>query len=227
MVTRKTAVRVVAGLAVLILVGVTALAGGNKSGFATINNGKMTVSLNSPSYVYTAPDPDEANLTKIFSNLGPEGNVYQCCIGWTISAPGSPVGAQQWVAHAFTPAKDSTVVKIKVGVGYVTGTNGVVLAIAKDNNNFPGGFLKSWTKLGVLPVFGSCCDLVKAKDVAGIPLTGGKQYWVVVKLNAKTPDTWDAWNFSNSGIGRMAFNTGSGWLDGGDTNQGAFAVLGN
>lgn len=223
---KTAALKIVACLAVLTLLGITALAGGSRSGFVTINGGRQTVALAGQSRIYIPPAPDEAPMSKIFSNLGPAGNVYQCCIGWTISAVGSIVGQQNWIAEGFTPAADATVFKVKVAVGYVTGTNGVTIALAQDAGGIPGTILRKWNKTG-LPTFGTCCTLIAGKDVNGIPVSGGTQYWLVVKTSGKTPDTWDAFNFSNSGLGPLANNTGNGWQNLGDGNsQGAFAVLG-
>lgn len=224
---RTAAMRVLGCVAVLVLVGVTALAvGSKKEGYITANGGRMTIALRGPMPTYTPADPGDATLATIFSNLGTGGNVYNCCTGYTISAVGSIIGQQNWIAEAFTPANNATVTKVKVAVGYVTGANGVTFGLAKDKNGIPGGLLKSWSKTG-LPAFGSCCTLLTGKDAAGIPVKAGVQYWVVVKTNAKTSDTWDAFNWSNSGVGTLANNTGSGWVNLGSGTQSAFAVLGN
>jgi hypothetical protein len=226
MVRKSVALRIALATAVIVLAAATALAAdGNKSGFKTINAGRMTVATNGGTRVHSAPDPDQ-NLSVIFSNLGSDGSVYNCCTGWTISAVGSIIGGQNWIGEAFTPTTSATATKLKVAVGYVTGTNGVTIGIYKDNNGVPGGVLKKWNKKNVLPAFGSCCALVVGKN-ASVPLTGGTQYWVVVKTSSQTPDTWDAFNLSNSGTGTLANNTGSGWVNLGDNQQGAFAVLGN
>lgn len=225
---KKLAVRVAFAFAVITLAAATALAAGpKKSGYATINGGKMTIAMGGGSKVYTPADQDDPALSVIFSNLGTGGSVYNCCTGWTISAVGSIIGSQQWIGEAFTPASDATATKLKVGVGYVTGTNGVTIGIYTDKNGVPGKVLRKWNKKNVLPAFGTCCTLMVGNDSTGVPLTGGTQYWVVVKTSSLTPDTWDAFNLSNSGIGDMAANFGSGWQAEGSNQQGAFAVLGH
>lgn len=228
MAKRKAVVRILVCVGVLVLAGVTAVALGSKDGFMTINGGRMTVAMRGPSaFTAATVDPEDAHLQKIYSNLGTGSNVYNCCTGYTISAVGSVVGQQYWIAEAFTPAKSATVTKVKVAVEYVTGTNGVTLGISNDHGGVPGKLLISWPGRADLPTFGTCCTLVKAKNTPGIPLTGGTPYWLVVKTSAKTSDTWDAFNWSNAGVGPLASNTGSGWTNLGDSTQGAFEILGN
>jgi LysM repeat protein len=226
MVKRTAAMRILACMAVVVLVAGTALAGGSKNGVVTVNNGRMTVATKGGQHVSASDDSGDATLSTIFTNLGSGGTVYNCCNGWTISGVNSLIGAQNWIGEAFTPANNATVTKVKVAVGYVTGTNGVTFGLSKDKNGVPGKLLKSWSKVN-LPTFGTCCTLLTGKDAAGIPVKAGVQYWVIVKTNASTSDTWDAFNISNSGVGTLANNTGSGWVNLGSNQQAAFAVLGN
>jgi len=226
MVKRTAAIRLLVCVAVLIVVGATALALGSKNGFVTINGGKMTVAMMGPSKFFTPMERDEPGLKTIYSNLGTGSTVYNCCSGWTISAVGSVIGQQNWIGEAFTPTKDATVTRLKVGVGYVTGSNGVVIGLWSDKNNVPGKILKSWGKFN-LPTFGTCCTVKVENAAAGIPVKAGVQYWVVVKTGPKSSDTWDAFNLSNSANGTLANNTGSGWVNLGTNQQAAFAVLGN
>jgi len=227
--SKSTVSRVLLCLAVMTLVGVTALALGSKHGFTTINGGRMTVAMRGPAKFFTPPPKEEPGLTTIYSNLGTGTAVYDCCVGWTISAAGSVIGAQNWVANGFTPAANATATQVQAGVGYVTGTNGVTLALAEDNAGIPGTILHTWrVDKTTLPTFGSCCMLVHGTDKAGIALTGGTQYWVIVRTSTTTSDTWDAWNLdSNSASGPFANNTGSGWTAQGASQQGAFAVRGH
>jgi hypothetical protein len=227
MVKKAAAIRILICMTALTLVGVTALARGSKSGFITVNGSRMTIAMRGPSKFVTPMERDEPGLKTIYSNLGTGNSVYNCCTGWTISALGSLIGAQNWIGEAFTPTADATVTRIKVADGYVTGTNGGVIALAADKNNVPGKILKSWGKIN-LPAFGTCCTLKVGQDnVGGIPVKAGVQYWVVVKTGPNTSDTWDAFNLDNSATGPLANNTGSGWNNLGVNQQGAFAVLGN
>lgn len=223
---KKPLAQLLLGLAVLTLVGVTALALGSKDGFITINGGRMTVAMRGPSKFFTPAVARSPKLNTIYSNLGTGSGVYNCCTGWTISATGSLIGAQNWIGEAFTPAADATAVQIDVAVGYVTGSNSVEVAIASDNKGVPGKFLDTWN-MANLPTFGTCCTLATVRDGdEGIRLKANTQYWVVVKTGAKSSDTWDAFNLDNSATGPLSNNTGAGWKNLGNNQQGAFDVLG-
>ena len=165
-------------------------------------NGTMVWGKHARITVVTDPAPsiattnlNDAGLITIFSNLGaayPKGE-YWCCTGYNVMGQNSGAG-EQWMAAAFTPAADHTVTKIEVAVGYSQqGTNGVVLSLNLDNNGVPGKALKTWNASG-LPRFGTCCGLVVKTESAGIPVSAGKQYWVVLSTNSKEQDTVDGWN---------------------------------
>jgi hypothetical protein len=142
--------------------------------------------------------PDSGTV-KIFSNLASEypNGEFWCCTGYNIMGPSSGIG-EQWMAAAFTPYANRMVTKITVAAGFSQGTvNGVVLGLKDDNNGIPGKWLKSWTIYG-LPRFGTCCALVTGSDTAGIPVTGGQQYWVILKTDANQLDTVDAWNVDDT-----------------------------
>lgn len=144
---------------------------------------------------FTSTSTRDSGLVTIFSNLAtkyPKG-VYWCCTGYNVMGPNSGEG-EQWMAAAFTPAANHTVTKIEVGVGWSQqGTNGVVLSLNQDNNGVPGKALKTWNASG-LPRFGTCCTLVVKSDSSGIPVSGGQQYWIVLRTNSNEMDTVDAWN---------------------------------
>jgi len=127
---------------------------------------------------------------------------YWCCSGWTISAQGSIIGTQFADAMPFTPSANFNVTKIVVGVGYVTGTNGVTVSLNSDNNGLPGNPIASFD-LSNLPAFGSCCVLEIQNG--SVPITKGTQYWIVVTTGPKTSDTWDAWNQNDTNETNQTF----------------------
>jgi hypothetical protein len=178
-------------LAVLALASVTALAA-DKSGISTSKDGRQTYSAKVSGYI-PGMLPD-AGLKVIYNNIStyPLGR-YWCCSGWTISASGSIIGAQFADAMPFTPTSNAHVTKIVVGVGYVTGTNGVTVSLNDDNNGLPGDPIASFD-LSNLPTFGTCCVLEIQNYSPGTAVTKGTQYWIVVTTGPNTPDTWDAWN---------------------------------
>ena len=154
---------------------------------------RMTI-VTEPPRSFTATNLDDPRLVTIFSNLAatyPKGQ-YWCCSGYNIMGPSQ---GEQWMAAPFTPSANHTVNTIEVAVGYSQGkTNGVVVSLNQDNNGVPGKALKTWNASG-LPRFGTCCGLVVKSDSAGIPVSAGTQYWVVLSTNKNELDTVDAWNF--------------------------------
>jgi hypothetical protein len=184
---------------VLLLNGATAITVAQND-LAVRNNGAMIWGKHArmtlvaePALTRTTANFKDSGLVTIFSNLAakyPKGQ-YWCCSGYNVMGPSQ---GEQWMAAAFTPAADHTVTTIEVAVGYSQGkTNGVVLSLNSDNNGVPGKALKTWNASG-LPRFGTCCTLVVKSDSAGIPVSAGKQYWVVLSTNSHELDTVDAWN---------------------------------
>jgi hypothetical protein len=186
-------------LTVLALASVTAFAA-SKDGVVVSQDGRMTIATKPVHSAATRTPSDDAGLVKIVDNLGaayPKGE-YWCCEGATIFGPTAASGAPEfWEAAAFTPTADHTVAKIEVAVGFVEGTNGVVLTINKDASGVPGTVIKSF-QLSGLPTFGSCCTIEKVSLSAGIPVKANTQYWIVLKTNAKESNTWAAWNVNDT-----------------------------
>jgi hypothetical protein len=151
----------------------------------------------------------------IYTNIGydyPKGR-YISNTGWTISGPDSLVGQQFWIGAAFTPKKSGMVVEVDAALGYVTGTMGFALNMYSDAGGVPGTLLASYNAKK-LPIFGSCCDLVRAFNGTGVPVTAGSVYWITVETTAKTADEWGVWNLHDVNqvdMGTNAANDGSGW----------------
>jgi hypothetical protein len=162
-------------------------------------------------------------MTEIVNTFNDDpNNAYDCCQGWTLSSTGSIVGAKQSIAMPFTPAADTNLRQVVVGIGWVTGANHVTLSLSADANGVPGDSIKR-AQEDDFPVFGTCCEVV-SQPSKPIPLTGGMQYWLVARVTA---DTWAAWNVNNIGMsGPFAFNPGGGWVAS-EGPLGAFAVFGD
>lgn len=224
-------------LAVLLCAGGTAIAVAQNEPAAR-NNGttvwgkhaRMTV-VTEPARTRTTTNLKDSGLVTIFSNLAtkyPKGQ-YWCCTGYNVMGPSQ---GEQWMAAAFTPAADHTVTRIEVAVGYSQGTtNGVVVSLNSDNNGVPGRVLKTWNASG-LPRFGTCCALVVKSDSTGIPVSAGKQYWVVLSTNRREQDTVDAWNVIDSNQVDAATvatfpGTNNHWKAFQTTPGLGFAVMGN
>jgi hypothetical protein len=212
-------------LAVAALSCASALAG--PAGAVATADGRTIITPGSAATPVVRRAPVPMGLKEIYStfNTDPD-DAYGCCSGWTVSAVGSIVGSLQDVAMPFTPSANYIATAINVGAGYVAGTNGVAITLNEDAGGVPGAEIKKGTVTG-LPAFGTCCTTVSIGGGAGgAPVTAGTQYWVVVKTNQVSADTWNAWNHNNIGaIGTFAFNTGAGWQLATDTLS-AFSVMG-
>jgi hypothetical protein len=221
----KEAFAALSGLAAMTVLSASALAAG-PSGAVAHADGRTTIAAGA----MTAPVMPRQSLgidglKEIYGTYNTDtNNAYDCCSGWTISSEGSIVGARQDVAMPFTPSANYAVKTITAAVGYVAGTNGVTISLNEDAGGLPGAVIKKGVVTG-LPAFGSCCVTVSI-GAKGSPVNAGTQYWVVVKTDKKTPDTWDAWNMNNIGMqGTFAFNTGAGWQASSGPLS-AFSVLG-
>lgn len=188
---KKTLIGLMRCLTVLAFT-LTAMAAG-KDGVVLSKDGRQTIKTDGPSkgQPYLG---NNAGLTVIFDNLAhkyPDG-LYWCCAGGTVEGSGGG-GPEWWQAAAFTPSTTLNVTKIEIAVGYLAGTyTHVFLSLNNDDGTGrPGIMLKKW-KVSGMPNFGSCCT-VETKTSAGIPVTAGTQYWVVLSTENKS-DVWSAWN---------------------------------
>lgn len=224
--------RILLCLVVLTLVGVAALALGSRNGIVTTSDGKYTIATKGTSKFTSVNDDSDASLTKIAGNI----SIYQfgryfCCYGNTIAGPNAGFGHTYWAAMGFTPAADATVTRLKASVGFVVGVNQVVVGLYSDSNGIPGKPLFSKrTKLNSLGNFGDCCILAIVNDTAGVPVTAGQPYWVVVSTDKNSATTFGAWAF-NSTDQRQNVNRVAGYVDGtwssGTGLQAGFGVLGH
>jgi hypothetical protein len=201
-----TLARTLLGLAVVVIVGATALAQDSRSTTITINGGRTTVQMKAPSKI-------EHHLIKppaspFYDDIGTGG--YQAGVGWTVS-DGSPINTEYTPGNQIISLKSGTTTKIRVGVGFVTGTNGGIVVLDKDCSGVPcgkidrthlcQGFVRN------LPTFGqSSTQTVGIKCAA--TLVKGKPYWVYVQSVA---NSWLAWNLSNSALGGLIEGTNDVW----------------
>lgn len=168
-------------------------------GVVVSRDGRTTIATKpSPSVAREASS--DAGLVTIFNNIGsayPKGT-YWCCEGYTITGPTALSGFPEfWEAGAFTSKADRIVTKVKVAVGWVEGTNGLVLGLYNDANGVPGTAIKAYSVTN-LPTFGSCCSVEAKMDSAGIPVKAHTQYWIVLKTNSKESTTWAAFNVNDT-----------------------------
>jgi hypothetical protein len=221
-------------LAVLALAGSGASAAGPKGPVGPnrvflMPDGMAVATRPSASHLYPRNlAPGEAPIYDNLAGKYPDGTYY-CCVGWVVSGPDVPLFGQTWLAAAFTPANNTSVTRVDLGIGFVSGnTNALVVTLNSDASGAPGTELAKF-EIRNMPMFGSCCAVATVKDKAGTALVGGQQYWVVVKTNNKDSDIWANWNSNDTEqINPVpgAYNAGSGWITGNYLVGMAFAVFG-
>jgi PEP-CTERM motif len=141
-----------------------------------------------------------------YTNL--QSGSYQCCSGWTVGGSGSLVGLVE-DAQLFTSLVSGNATQIDVALGFVTGDNGATISLWSDLNGAPGSNLSGFITAPPSPAFGSSTTQLTTVTFAGVPITAGQQYFVVVEADNST---WDAWNWNDTGaIGQLDQNSGSGW----------------
>lgn len=167
-------------------------------------------------------DASDAGLIKIANNFTQYANSpYWGRLGYTAFGPGPGAGngTEWWLAAPFTPKANHLATKVEVALEYDFGTNAAVLSLYDDAAGLPGKPLRSW-QLSNLP-HAVCCTVVGGSDRNGIPLTAGKQYWVVVRMNAKDANAVVVWaltedaNVQKRGSTWALYCSGScsGWND--------------
>ncbi|HXM64261.1 MAG TPA: choice-of-anchor R domain-containing protein [Terriglobales bacterium] len=232
--------RILLGLAVLSLTGVTALAQ-TRPGIAITNDGREVIATKGQSK-FTAADTDsDAGLKTIAGNLSTDKYAtYFSWFGSSVFGSGSPFQYDVWNAIPFTPSADASVTKIEVAVLYLQNTDTHFdLSIYSDTKGLPGKPIKTFLGNASTEFNGSCCKLVIANDASGIALKAGTQYWLVVGSNDKThPAFFGAWAYNSTDMrthpfASYCYSTGTqcpsnGWsLWQGGNILPAYAVLGN
>jgi hypothetical protein len=182
----KTAWSLLGTLLVVSLSGTSALASGTVA---------VTKAVAQARAVKPAPQKAES-LTEIFNTFSKDGEaLYDCCSGWVLE--GKTAGLQ-YVGVVFTPAADTNIRKIVVGLGflgYVGVDNSVSISLRADSSGLPGEVLGHF-KVADVAEFGTCCETETA-HVKGIPVTAGTPYWVV----AKPADAFSGvWNLNVVGV---------------------------
>lgn len=174
--------------------------------------------------------------TTFYSNLGTGTDVYNCCDGWTMGGTGT-LGTYYYDGGSFVSGASGAVTQLDVGVGYVTGTNSMFLALYTDSGGLPGTLLGQWNNLQATPTFGDCCGLLTVTGISGINLTAGTSYYIVMGPSSTSSTLWAAWNINTTGATDTLLQASSGCAEGsasgcnwnsfsGET-AGAFDVLGS
>lgn len=196
--------RILLGLAVLALIGATALAEDNSKSTITINGGRQTVFMKSNPHVVVKQAPCKKG--KFYDNIC--GGDIDSGEGWTIS-DGSPIDTEYTPAGLIVSLASGTTTKVAVEVGFVTGTNGAEVYLDKDCKGLPCGTIYKTAlckgKISNLFTFGDTPvpEPVKCKA----KLKKGTSYWV---YNAAEDNSWLAWDLS-SATGGLVEGTNGVW----------------
>ena len=184
-----------------------------------------------------------ASAGTLFSDLGPPGNQYLCCNGWTVSGTGT-IGTAFTAANLFTVGGSGnfSVDQIDLGVGFVVPPDTFAASIWTDVNNLPGTMVGGamWSPLTTITNFGSCpptCPgtydgggFVTISGISGVSLTGGQSYFMILSAVSQSDASWTAWNRNSQGVnGLDLYSTDGGqtWNSNGNQTIGAFDILGH
>jgi len=176
-----------------------------------------TVRVTNPPAPVPGPQND-ATIKTIASNFSKYPlATYFSIWGNTIAQGGSNFPFQTWVAVAFTPTADATVKRIQVSAGrQSTGVQGFEVSLYNDASGVPGTVLKT-VHVSNLPIYGQCCQVATANISAGVAVTAGTQYWVVVSTTAQDTDIY-AWPFNSTD---MSSHPAASWCSGSSTYCGS------
>jgi len=166
----------------------------------------------------------------LYSNLGPPGDLYNCCNGWTVAGTGG-FGTSFTAANEFQVRGSGDVSQLDIAIGLISGTNAFYVAIYDDQGGLPHSQLPGarWDNLEAGNSFGGCCGLITITGISGIHLVSGTTYWMVVGPETLASDTWGSWNLNNQGVtSKNVFSNdgGSTWVSNGIQTTGAFDLLG-
>ena len=151
-----------------------------------------------PIQLHLAPPPPPSGPVTIFDNINRKQpqNMYNCCNFWGVIGPNNGLGSHMlFDAMGIMPTTNLKVTEIDVAVSFNSGVNEFSLALYNDKGGVPFTALKVWSFTN-LPAQGSCCQLTIATDPAGIPVTAGQRYWVVVRTDHASVTSAIDWNMN-------------------------------
>jgi len=183
-------------LTLVMLASMTAVAA-DDTGITLTRDGRLAIATKAPSTITPAQVNPPATISGNLSDF-PFGTFF-CCFGNTIAGINSALGFEVWVAIPFTPAANMKVHKVEASVGYLSNTDtNFLLGVYNDASGVPGTPIKNF-KAVAANQYGACCTLVTASSGAGIPVTKGTQYWLVVSTNDKKHGAFFAgWAFNST-----------------------------
>jgi hypothetical protein len=165
----------------------------------------------------------------LFSDLGPAGDVYDCCQGWTVSGSGS-FGFSFTQAMVFSSGVGGDISQIDLAVGSGESPNTFYASIWTNLGNLPGAQVAGarWDNLQAPSSFGSCCSLVTISGISGVLLAPATNYFMVLGPETLTDNSVHAWNLNNvsaTGLELFSSDDGAHWTSQGSQTLAAFDVL--
>jgi hypothetical protein len=162
--------------------------------------------------------PAQASTAVAFNNFD-VGDGSNCCIGWTISGAGSPVG--RWdQAMGFDSAVRGSVSEIDLALSQLTGSGDAQVSLWTDVNGGLGKELGHWN-VTATQGFGSNGVVLSIPGITGVHVHAGSSYFL---LASGSEGVWDAWNWNTIGSSGPLWENGSNV---GSNTLGAFRVLAN
>lgn len=162
-----------------------------------------------------------AHATTIFTNLGAGGTFFA---SYEVGVTGANFGGVSY-AMPFTASATADLVDASLALGNNFGSNALTVDVESDSSGNPGSILGALTLEATIPS-ASFPGLVTFDCTSGCPtLTSGTPYWLVA--SEPDPNTTIGWFQSNSDVGTVEFNVGSGWVTAStDDTIGAFQLDG-
>ena len=170
--------------------------------------------------------------TVLFNDFG-AGNTYNETTGWTVSGTGS-IGTSFTQANLFTLGGSGaeSISQIDIGINNASGVTTFYASIWTDVGNLPGTEVSGafWGSLTTTGSFGACDDCVTSiTGIAGLTLTGGDQYFLILGPVSTSDTSWNAWNWNSTGVNGLDLfseDGGTTWSSNGNNLLGAFDAIG-
>jgi len=162
----------------------------------------------------------------LYSNLGSGGSTYSIVSQWTVAGSASPYGFSQSVASLFTVAGSGSlsVSQVDLAVGNIRNAVDTFDASIWTNNagHLGNQVTGAFWSLSAPTQYGTCCSLVSVNGIAGVTLTGGQQYFMLIEPLSPSDGSWNGWNWNNQGASGLVLENG---FSAGTNTLGAFDVL--
>ena len=201
--------RTLLGLAVLMLVGATALAQDNNS-IITINGGTTAVMMKAPSLVVNHKNKPPCLAAGFYDNYQPAGCSYRTGIGWEAS-DGLVGFPEATPGNKIVSLKSGITMAIRVGVSLGVGSNDAIVILDNDCGGIPCGIIDKTNickgTIQGLPKFGKS-NVVMESFRCVAQLVKGKAYWVYIQSLANSQVVW---NFSQGAVGGFVYGNNDVW----------------